>query len=119
MWTTEQTLKGYNLQSLDGKIGTVKEFYFDDQYWTIRYLVADAGSWLMGWKVLISPYALLGVDKEEETISIDLTKKQIEECPPLESDQTRFQTIRGGILRILWMAVVLGRAIHVGRFFPN
>ena len=41
-----KTLKGYRLDSLDGEIGKVKEFYFDDTYWTIRYLVADSGNWL-------------------------------------------------------------------------
>ena len=34
-------LNGYKLNGLDGEIGNVKEFYFDDKYWTIRYLVAD------------------------------------------------------------------------------
>ena len=55
-----KTLKGYKLESLDGEIGKVKEFYFDDRYWTIRYLVADTGNWLTGRQVLISPYALAG-----------------------------------------------------------
>ena len=27
-----QTLKGYKLASLDGEIGKVKEFYFDDRH---------------------------------------------------------------------------------------
>jgi len=35
-----KALKGYQLHSLDGEIGRVKEFYFDDKHWTIRYLVA-------------------------------------------------------------------------------
>ena len=41
-----KTLKGYQLESLDGEIGKVEEFYFDDHHWTIRYLVADTGNWL-------------------------------------------------------------------------
>ena len=41
-----KTLKGYKLDSLDGEIGKVKEFYFDDRHWTIRYLVADTANWL-------------------------------------------------------------------------
>ncbi len=58
-----KTLTGYKLDSLDGKIGKVKEFYFDDRYWTIRYLVADTGNWLTGRQVLISPYALAAVNR--------------------------------------------------------
>ena len=81
------TLKGYKLDSLDGEIGKVNEFYFDDRYWTIRYLVADTGNWLTGRQVLISPYALGDVNREEQNIAIDLTKKQIEGSPSLESDK--------------------------------
>ena len=44
-------LNGYKLLSLDGEIGQVKEFYFDDRHWAIRYLVADTGGWLTGRQV--------------------------------------------------------------------
>ena len=82
-----KTLKGYKLHSFDGEIGKVTEFYFDDHHWTIRYLVADTGNWLTGRHVLISPYALVAVNKEEQYITINLTKKQIEDSPPLDSDK--------------------------------
>jgi uncharacterized protein YrrD len=82
-----KTLKGYKLNSKDGEVGKVKEFYFDDKHWTIRYLVADTGNWLTGNKVLISPYALVSVNKEEENIGVNLTKKQIEDSPLLNSDK--------------------------------
>jgi hypothetical protein len=82
-----KTLTGCKLHCLDGEIGKVKEFYFDDQHWAIRYLVADTGNWLVGRQVLISPYALAAVNKEEQYIAIDLTIKQIEDSPPLDSDK--------------------------------
>ena len=85
MLSKANTLKGYKLHSLDGDIGKVKEFYFDDRHWTIRYLVADTGNWLTGRQVLISPYALNGVIKSEKHLSVDLTKKQIENSPSLDS----------------------------------
>jgi len=87
MLNKAKTLKGYTLDSLDGDIGKVKEFYFDDLHWTIRYLVANTGNWLMDRQVLISPYALAAVDKEEQNIAINLTKKQIEDSPSLDSDK--------------------------------
>src|SRR5664279_3326801 len=80
-----KTLRGYKLKSLDGEIGKVKEFYFDDRYWAVRYLVADTGNWLTDRQVLISSYALISASKENEDIAIDLTKKQIEDSPPLNS----------------------------------
>jgi uncharacterized protein YrrD len=82
-----KTVKGYKLDSLDGEIGNVQEFHFDDRHWTIRYLVADTGDWLTGRQVLISPYALVTVNNEKQNIEINLTKKQIEEGPSLESDK--------------------------------
>ena len=81
------TVKGYKLESLDGEIGKVKEFYFDDRHWTIRYLVADTGTWLTGRQVLISPYALGDVNGEDQLIAINLTKKQIKDSPSLDSDK--------------------------------
>ncbi len=38
MLSKASTLKGYKLDSLDGDIGKVKEFYFDDQHWTMKLL---------------------------------------------------------------------------------
>ncbi|SRR5665213_1886457 len=82
-----KSLRGYRLRSLDGDIGKVREFYFDDHFWTIRYLVADSGNWLSSRQVLISPYALSYVNQDEKTISVDLTQKQIEDSPALTSDE--------------------------------
>jgi uncharacterized protein YrrD len=87
MLNKAKELKGYSLLSLEGKIGKVKEFYFDDEYWTIRYLVADTGNWLTGRQVLISPHALVTVMSKEREIAIDLTKAQIKDSPPLDSDE--------------------------------
>lgn len=87
MLSKAKTLQGYKLQSLGGEIGHVKEFYFDDRHWAIRYLVADTGGWLTGRQVLISPYALGAILKEEQQITVDLTKKQIEDSPSLDSDR--------------------------------
>jgi len=82
-----KTLKGHKLDSLDGEIGGVKEFYFDDRHWTIRYLVADTGTWLPARQVLISPYALVAINADKRQIEVDLTKKQIEDSPSLDTDK--------------------------------
>jgi hypothetical protein len=81
------TLKGYKLDALDGEIGRVKEFYFDDRHWTIRYLVAGTGAWLIGRQVLIAPYALVAINVPEQTIVTDLTMEQIKASPSLDSDK--------------------------------
>ncbi|MDZ4797229.1 MAG: PRC-barrel domain-containing protein [Bryobacteraceae bacterium] len=80
-------LKGYKLSASDGEIGKVKEFYFDDQSWAVRYLVADTGGWLSGRQVLISPYALDPARTDDKIIPVDLTRKQIENSPSLDADK--------------------------------
>jgi len=96
MLINAKTLKGYKLNGLDNEVGSVKEFYFDDQHWTIRYMVADTGNWLIGRQVLISPYALVGVNKKAEYIDINLTKEQIENSPSLDSDKPVSQQFEVG-----------------------
>jgi hypothetical protein len=34
------------------------DFYFDDQFWAVRFLVVRTGQWLAGRKVLLSPMAI-------------------------------------------------------------
>jgi len=82
-----KSLIGYSLKEIDGKIGNVDEFYFDDISWTIRYLVVKTGSWLSGRKVLISPEALLKPDWENEDFPVNLTKAQIESSPDIDTDK--------------------------------
>jgi hypothetical protein len=77
-------LYGDKLGASDGEIGHVKDFYFDDQNWAIRYLVADTGSWLPGRQVLISPHSLGRLDQTEKVLRVNLTRKQIENSPSID-----------------------------------
>jgi len=81
-------MRGLKLGALDGEIGRVRDFYFDDESWTVRYLVADTGTWLTGRQVLISPHAIKQVHSDpDKVVSVDLTKRQIEESPSIETDR--------------------------------
>jgi hypothetical protein len=77
-------LYGDKLGASDGEIGHVKDFYFDDQNWAVRYVVADTGSWLPGRQVLISPHAF-PEGFRGEILLVNLTRKQIEDSPSIES----------------------------------
>ena len=78
-------LYGDKLGALEGEIGHVKDFYFDDQSWAVRYVVADTGSWLSGRKVLLSPHAFGGLGRSGKLLPVNLTRKQIEDSPSIES----------------------------------
>ena len=78
-------LTGKKLAALDGEIGQVKDVYFDDHTRTVRYIVADTGTWLTSRLVLLSPRAFGGLHHDAKTLSVNLTKKQIADSPPIES----------------------------------
>lgn len=79
-------LEGYALHARDGTIGEVKDFYFDDQHWHIRYLVVWTGSWLKGRKVLISPEVVHAPDADQKVLPVDLTRDQVRNSPGIETD---------------------------------
>jgi hypothetical protein len=67
MQATISDLIGYAIRATDGDLGKVDEFYFDDQSWTIRYVVVETGNWLTGRKVLISLAAFGKPETESRT----------------------------------------------------
>ena len=69
----------YVLLAEDGEIGRCKDFLFDDEKWTIRYLVADTRKWMPGRKVLISPMSLGEPDWSTHRFQVELTRRQIED----------------------------------------
>ncbi len=77
-------LYGHQLAASDGEVGHVKDFYFDDQRWAIRYVVADTGSWLPGRQVLLSPHAFGSLSSPRKLLTVKLTRKQIEDSPSIE-----------------------------------
>ncbi len=85
MLRSMKQLYGNKLGATDGEIGHVKDFYFDDQNWAVRYLVADTGSWLTGRQVLISPHSLGLLDHQVTLLHVKLTRSQIENSPSIET----------------------------------
>ena len=78
-------LNGSRINASDDQIGRVDELYFDDEAWTIRYLVVDTGKWLVGRKVLISPYAVKTPITEGNIIDVSLTRDQVRNSPDIDT----------------------------------
>lgn len=78
-------LQGFSIRALDGEIGSVEQVFFDDHTWTIRYLVVNAGSWLLGRLVLISPLAIVKTMWETKELEASLTKAQVEGSPDIDT----------------------------------
>lgn len=73
------------INATDDQIGHVKDAYFDDALWTIRYLVVDTGNWLTGRKVLISPYSIQTPLTEGNLIDVKLTREQVKNSPDIDT----------------------------------
>ncbi len=84
MLQSANDLKGYDIIAVDGKIGNIEEFYFDDQDLVVRYVVANIGNWLKGKQNLISPLAVTHLDRNKREIRVSLTKDQVEKCPGVD-----------------------------------
>jgi len=69
----------------DGSIGRVHDLYFDDQAWTIRFLVVETGAWLEGRKVLISPVATDEPDWDRRLLPVSVTREQVRKSPDVDS----------------------------------
>lgn len=80
-------VRDLSLAATDGVLGTVKDAYFDDHRWTLRYLVVTTGSWLSGRSVLISPASIKGVSWDNKQLQLDLTREQIKNAPGQDSDK--------------------------------
>ncbi|MEP6748222.1 MAG: PRC-barrel domain-containing protein, partial [Bacteroidota bacterium] len=76
-----KSLTGHQIRATDGDIGEVKEFYFDDETWAVRYLIIETGNWLTGRKILLSPQAVLKIDPAIQVFSVNLSKEQIRKSP--------------------------------------
>jgi sporulation protein YlmC with PRC-barrel domain len=71
----------------DGVIGRVKDFYFDDESWVIRYLVVQTGQWLSHRRVLISPIAINQPNWSEQSFPAAITQDQVKNSPSIDTDR--------------------------------
>jgi hypothetical protein len=85
MLRSVKTLEGFAIGATDGTIGQVKDFYFDDQAWAIRYVVVDTSAWLGGREVLISPYSIGTPDWSARVVPVKLSKEKIRNSPGIDT----------------------------------
>lgn len=87
MLRSARHVTGYEISARDGMLGKVKDFLFDDESWTVRYLVVDSGTWLPGRRVLIRPATVGQPDWERGVFPVGLSREQVEKAPGIEEDQ--------------------------------
>ena len=79
---------GYSISANDGEIGKVGDFYFDDEYWTIRYMIVSLGDWLHDHGVLIAPSAFSGKpDWKKRVFPVNLTRHMVKSSPNMDTNK--------------------------------
>jgi hypothetical protein len=80
-------LHGFTIRATDGEIGTVDQFYFDDETWAIRYVTVQTGAWINSRSVMISPISVVHTDWKARRLDVALTKKQVENSPDIDTNK--------------------------------
>lgn len=99
MLRSVKEMTGYVLQGVDGPIGRCKDFLFDEEHWTVRYMVADTGRWLPGRLVTIPSIALEEPDWTSKRFPVQLDTGQIEDAPAVEEHKTISRQAEERLLR--------------------
>ena len=76
MLRTISDLRRVTIAATDGDLGSVRDLYFDDRSWAVRYLVVDAGSWLPDRWALVPPASVRRWDPDPNTLRVPLSKTQ-------------------------------------------
>ena len=87
MLRSMKDLDGLAVEATDGAIDHVKDFYFDNSAWVVRYLVVETGSWLSSRKVLISPISMGHPDWGAKTLPVSITKEQVKNSPEIDTER--------------------------------
>jgi uncharacterized protein YrrD len=87
MLHTVKSLFGFAMGATDGEIGEVTDVYFDDDRWTLRYMVVATGRWLHGRKVLISPMSVRGISWDDAVIDLTISQQQVRDSPGIDTDK--------------------------------
>ena len=113
-------LRKYTLSATDGNIGSVTDFYFDDESWVVRYLVVDTDPWLMGRTVLISPISIGRPDFMERDLPVTLSKDQIRQSPDVNAHRPVSRQMESGYAGYYgYQSYWTGAGLWWGGIYPN
>jgi hypothetical protein len=80
-------IEGFAIGATDGVIGHVRNLYFDDESWVIRYFVVETAAGHANRFTLVSPMALGTPDWSAKQIPATLTQEQVRKSPNIDTDK--------------------------------
>jgi hypothetical protein len=80
-------LEHYAIQATDGPIGRVRDLFFDDQTWVVRFLVVATDNWPSRRRALISPISIGTPNWTDKLLPISITKEQVRNSPEIDTEK--------------------------------
>jgi len=87
MLRTLRDLEGYTIHATDGDIGSVSNFLIDDQHWSVRYLVAETGTFFDRSPRLIPVISFARCDWTTRRFHVLLTRDRVKNAPSVDTDK--------------------------------
>lgn len=75
------SLEGLTVLATDGKAGHLESVHFDDETWTVRYLVVETGGLIHHDRFLVPPTAVAEVGVDDHGIRLAISRKEVAEGP--------------------------------------
>lgn len=79
-----RSLIGLPVSAVDGDIGTIRGFYFDDTKWMIRYIAVETGKLAHARDVLLSPASVVESGLVSGKFKVNLTRDQVDGSPEVD-----------------------------------
>lgn len=80
-------IEGFAIGATDGVLGHIRNFYFDDESWVVRYFVVETGTWHANRLTLISPMAMGIPEWSSKLIPASITQEQVRNGPDIDTDK--------------------------------
>ncbi|MBP1970151.1 sporulation protein YlmC with PRC-barrel domain [Virgibacillus natechei] len=116
-FTTE--LKTYHIYASDGEMGKIRDLYFDDTQWAIRYAVVDTRKWLPGRRVLLSPTAFINLNESNENLEVKYDKEAIRNSPAIPEENPISKDVEDSLIDYYgWSRYWIGNALWGPEYGP-
>ena len=87
-------IAGFDVEALDGEIGTVHEATYDAGG---SYVVVETGLWIFGKKVMLPAGTVSRVDVDSRRVHVNLTQEEIKNAPEFDESNYRDDSYRQGL----------------------
>ena len=76
----------YNIEATDSEVGHLQGMLFDEDTWSVRYLMVNTSNWWLGHQVLIEPQMIKDISWGDARIYVDMLRQQVQDSPIFDPD---------------------------------